>query len=130
MPVPHGIGDSLAIGETQFLGQTLHGVAMDRGRLVLGMQHEPELEARIGDGYLDSALSGLFQGLRQVFVHVGIENAPDLVEVSPLAFPWLASQVFFGATDKSVRCHPRIRKVEAHTGVTAHPQEEVRVPQA
>ena len=60
-----------------------------------------------------------------VLVLVRIEHTPDLVEVSICASSRLTAQVFLGPANESVGCHPAVRKVEVHAGVTAPPHDEV-----
>ena len=122
---PRCVGDLLAVREAEFLRKTLHVVTMDVARMVPGVQHEPELDARIGDRHLDSALPAFFDGLCQLLVLVGIEYAPDLIELRMPA--GVVSYVFPRAINQRGGCHSALgkNKLDAAGAVAACPPSEI-----
>ena len=78
---PRAVGNPLAGCETKFVGASLRVTPMNVRGLVLDVQHEPELNARIGDRDFDATLACVVYGSRYVRVLVDIKHAPDLVEV-------------------------------------------------
>ena len=100
---------------------------MDVGRLLPGVQHEPQLDARVGDDDLDLALPGICHGLRQVPVLVGVEHAPDLVEVRICASrSRILSHAVPGLPNQDLGCLSSVEEIDVHeVAVTARPPSEV-----
>jgi hypothetical protein len=76
LPVPRG--EHLGATE-EGLGPRLGFVPLEVGRLVLEMQEEPELQARVRHGEVDAVARCEVDGLGEVRVLVPVKDTPDLV---------------------------------------------------
>ena len=111
---PGCLWNALAAREAQLIRPPLHVMTTDPRGLVLDVQHEPEFNARVGDGDFDCALSGVVHGLLKVRVLVDVEHAPDLVEVGIPASRAPSSHVFLRPTDEGGGSHAGVCNVNDH----------------
>lgn len=89
-----GIVEQLAavgtVANAQLLQPSLAAAPVDGCRMIFIVEHRPNLEAGIGDGYVDSLLLCKSQRLVEPLVFVLVEHGPDIrlrtVPCSPLEF--------------------------------------------